>query len=203
MLPGNYTPKFPEKLPLSNSPWDNSTRRKHTGGRATALPCLGERPPHRPAVQRGRSSVAGTERTFARCNPFWGLGGKGGKRRAPQHALCPACPCTCHQARLQPPCLAQSLVLSTFLFLTRTHDAEQSARGCARDDRLCTDVHYMIIIIILPRIHDERDDCDGYKEALGSRGCRQGAARSFFRSALRSPAPSHGCSWLCLGPAIA
>nr|XP_021154658.1 phosphatidylethanolamine-binding protein 4 isoform X5 [Columba livia] len=56
------------------------------------------------------------------------------------------------------------------IFPICTHGAKQSARGCAGDDRLCTDVHYMIIIIILPRIRDERDDYDGYKEALVSRG---------------------------------
>lgn len=75
-------------------------------------------------------------------------------------------------------------------------------RRCrAGDDRLCTDVPSMIIIIILPRIHDERDDYGGSKDALGSRGCRQRDARCLF---LFPPQPSPADALgFASGPAIA
>lgn len=75
-------------------------------------------------------------------------------------------------------------------------------RCCARGDRLRAAARSTIIIIILPRIRDERGDYGACEEALVSRGCRQRAARRFSPSALRGAAPSRRCSRLRSGPAV-
>lgn len=151
MLPGNYTCKPPEKLPPSESPWDAA---EGSWGDVQQLCCvLGSSHPITWPVHQGRGFIMGTEHAFACCTPFWGQGERGGTTRYPNISN--------SQCRSPPRNAASS---------PSAHGAKQSARGCAGDDRLCTDVHYMIIIIILPRIRDERDDYDGYKEALVSRG---------------------------------
>lgn len=150
--------------------------------------------------QRGQGSVTGSEHAFSCCSPVWGREERGKAPGTPTPLVpCPH-PSPPSHPPPPPPCSGHPAPSSTppgdaAPSSSAHNDAEQSARGCARDDRLCTDMHYMIIIIILPRIHDERGGYDSYKEALVSRSCSQ-----FFP---HGPAPSRGCSWLCSGPAIA
>lgn len=152
MLAGNYTCKPPEKLPLSNWPWDAAESSRRVVQQLCCV--LGSSHPVTQLVHRGQGFVAGSERAFACCTPFCSQEEQGGMARYP------------NVSNSQP----RSPPQQRSIFPVCTRGAEQSARGCAGDDRLCTDVHYMIIIIILPRIRDERDDYDGYKEALVSWG---------------------------------
>lgn len=196
MLPGNYTPKPLEKLPLSNSAWDTrSAESPRGGGYVTALLCLGEQPP-----RSGDGAPSRGPSTLFLAAAHFGVGRKGGKHQVPQHLQFPAL-IPHHRAILllhralgtlhpaQPPRGDAAPSSSAH------NDAEQSARGCARDDRLCTDVHYMIIIIILPRIHDERGGYDSYKEALVSRSCSR-----FFPLSPARPSPVPRMLLALLGP---
>jgi len=175
MLGGNCAPKPAEKLPLSSSSWDTAIAKSTWGDVQWLWGVLGN-DHHIARLGLRHEDWA----HLCLLQPILGLGGEGESAEYPNLSGSQPDP----HAQLSP------RRCSTFFFCTR--GAERSTRGCTRDDRLCADTYYVIIIIILPKIYDERDDYDGYKEAVVSRGCRQRAARSFFRAAQSHPMDALG-----------